>query len=363
MKICYDYEIFWKQKFSGVASRYYYNLIKHLSEKQNLKLKVFANLYLNERIENLPSDLLIGKRIKKRIPFTGKILEKFNSVYCNYQISKFNPDIIHKTYYSNKIIKKKSQIILTVFDLWHEKNSNFKSMPKKNSLEISDHIVCPSNKTKIDLIDIYNIDSKKVTVTYFGIENFDEFSNNKSQFKNSIDKPYILFVGTRGRYKNFINFIKAFILSNKIKKDFKILCFGGGPFTKEEKIFFYENKVTDLIEKTKNDDDYTLYNSYKNAKCLVYPSSHEGLGLPPLEAMSLKCPVIASNHDAILEAVGDAAVTFDPSSIDDILYKLENTIYSEEKISEITSKGIIQARNFSWKKCAAETLKVYSELS
>ena len=55
MKICYDYEIFWKQKFSGVASRYYFNLIKYLSYNQNLKIKVFANIYLNERIENLPS--------------------------------------------------------------------------------------------------------------------------------------------------------------------------------------------------------------------------------------------------------------------------------------------------------------------
>jgi len=90
MKICYDYEIFWKQKFSGVASRYYFNLIKYLSYNQNLKIKVFANIYLNERIENLPSNLLIGKRMKKRIPFTGKILEKFNSTLCNYQISKLN---------------------------------------------------------------------------------------------------------------------------------------------------------------------------------------------------------------------------------------------------------------------------------
>ena len=162
MKICYDYEIFWKQIFSGVASRYYYNLIKHLSENQNLKLKVFANLYLNERIENLPSDLLIGKRIKKRIPFTGKILEKFNSIYCNYQIFKFNPDIIHKTYYSNFLKKnKKSKIILTVFDLWHEKNSKIVHRPKEYSLKISDHIVCPSTSTKNDLSEIYNIDKKK----------------------------------------------------------------------------------------------------------------------------------------------------------------------------------------------------------
>ena len=46
MKICFDYEIFWKQKFSGVASRYYYNLIKYLSKNKNINLKVFASIYL-----------------------------------------------------------------------------------------------------------------------------------------------------------------------------------------------------------------------------------------------------------------------------------------------------------------------------
>ena len=363
MKICYDYEIFWKQKFSSVASRYYFNLIKHLSYNQGLKIKIFASIYLNERIENLSSNILTGKRMKKRIPYTGKIIEKFNSTLCNYQISKFNPDIIHKTYYSNKINKKNSKVVLTVFDLWHEKNSNFKYMPKKNSLEISDHIICPSNKTKIDLMNIYNVDSKKITVTYFGIENFDELFNNKKYFEDFSDKPYILFVGARGRYKNFNNLIKAYTLSNKLKKDFRILCFGGGSFTKEEKIFFEKNNVSDLIKKTKNDDDSTLYNSYKNAKCLVFPSLHEGLGLPPLEAMSLSCPVIVSNHGAILEAVGDAAITFEPSSVEDILYKIEDTLYSEEKINDIISRGIIQSKKFSWKKCTEETFKIYSELS
>ena len=65
MKICYDYEIFWKQKFSSVASRYYFNLIKHLSYNQGLKIKIFASIYLNERIENLSSNILTICDVKK----------------------------------------------------------------------------------------------------------------------------------------------------------------------------------------------------------------------------------------------------------------------------------------------------------
>ena len=151
MRVCFDYEIFWKQSFSGVASRYYYNLINCLAASGKIDLKVFAGFYINEKLASLSKDKISGVKIKRKIPFTGKVFEKLNSSFCNYKISQFEPNIIHKTYYNNDIKKNKSKIVLTVFDLWHEKNSNFKILPKKKSIELADHILCPSNKTKKDL--------------------------------------------------------------------------------------------------------------------------------------------------------------------------------------------------------------------
>lgn len=360
MKICFDYEIFWKEKFSSIASRYYFNLINSLLDERILNVRIFANLYINEAIERLPKQILFGKKINKRIPYTGRIIEKFNSIFCNYKINKFNPDIIHKTYYDNKIKKNNAKVVLTVFDLWHEKNFNCKYLPKKYSLNISDHILCPSIKTKNDLVDIYNIDPKKISITYFGIEQFGEkFKDTKIEV---FSKPFILYVGKRERYKNFINFIKAFSNSHQLKKDFNIICFGGGPFTKNEKDLFVNYNISEIVLNSKNNEDLYLYNLYKNAKCLVYPSLHEGFGLPPLEAMSLGCPVISSNHEAILEAVSDAASLFNPLEIDDITRALINTIYSNDKINKLKEKGFIQANKFSWKKCAIETIKIYGKV-
>lgn len=361
MKICYDYEIFSKQKFSSVASRYYYNLIKNLNYNSNLELKVFANIYLNEKIYDLPSNVIIGKKLNKRIPFTGRALEILNSLICNYQILNFKPEIVHKTYYSNNVIKKKNKIVLTVFDLWHEKNSNYKYHPKKNAINIADHIICPSEKTKKDLIDIYKLDkNKKISVTYFGIEKFKNFqiANDPIFF----EKPYILYVGERSRYKNFKNFIYAYSRSEKLKKNFNILCFGGELFSEDEKIFFKENKILNLVFRLTKNDDRTLYSAYKNARCFVFPSSHEGLGLPPLEAMSLKCPVITSNHEAILEGVGDAAITFDPHEWEDIKNKIEDTIFSEESINKLILKGYERSKKFTWEKCTKETYNIYLNL-
>ena len=131
MKICFDYEIFWKKKLSSIGSRYFFNLINNLEKYKELNLKVFAGLYLDEKIEELSKNIVLGKRIKRRIPFTGKVIEKLNSVICDNRILKFNPDIIHKTYYSNKIVKNKSKVILTIMDFWHEKNSNYNDMPRE----------------------------------------------------------------------------------------------------------------------------------------------------------------------------------------------------------------------------------------
>ena len=78
--------------------------------------------------------------------------------------------------------------------------------------------------------------------------------------------------------------------------------------------------------------------------------------------MSLECPVITSNHEAILEGVGNAGVIFNPSSIEDIKDKIENTVYSNDKIKELKINGIIRSKNFSWKKCAEETLAIYSKV-
>ena len=71
MKICYDYEIFWKQKFSGVASRYFYNLITHMSLNQDTEIKVFANFFLNEKIRYLNSSIIL----KKESHLQGKFLK------------------------------------------------------------------------------------------------------------------------------------------------------------------------------------------------------------------------------------------------------------------------------------------------
>ena len=95
----------------------------------------------------------------------------------------------------------------------------------------------------------------------------------------------------------------------------------------------------------------------------VYPSKYEGFGIPPLEAMSLDCPVICSNTSSIPEVVGDAGEYFDPYDVDSIMSSIERVLQSSVRRAELVLLGRERCKRFSWKRCAQETLAVYRRLA
>ncbi|MAQ80530.1 MAG: hypothetical protein CML71_01540 [Rhodobacterales bacterium] len=141
-----------------------------------------------------------------------------------------------------------------------------------------------------------------------------------------------------------------------------MICFGGGDFTVNELRLFKENNLSTKNFIHINGDDTQLIALYKNARAFLFPSIYEGQGLPQLEAMSFKCPVISSNQDAIVEATGDSAILFDPLNTDDILDKIQKTIYSEEIINSLRIKSKERSKLFSMDRCYEETLKAYQKI-
>jgi glycosyltransferase involved in cell wall biosynthesis len=94
----------------------------------------------------------------------------------------------------------------------------------------------------------------------------------------------------------------------------------------------------------------------------VYPSFYEGFGLPPLEAMTCGTPTITSNVTSIPEIVQDGAITIDPNNTDLLTEKIYDVLTNLDLRRDLIEKGLRRAYNFSWKKTAIETIKVYEEL-
>ena len=108
-------------------------------------------------------------------------------------------------------------------------------------------------------------------------------------------------------------------------------------------------------------DDADLPVLYSAATVFVYPSLYEGFGLPPLEAMACGTPVISSNAASLPEVVSDAALTIDPTDIDALAQALVEVLSSPERQEDLRQRGLRRVAQFSWDRCATETLSVYRE--
>ena len=109
-------------------------------------------------------------------------------------------------------------------------------------------------------------------------------------------------------------------------------------------------------------NDTLLANLYTNAHAFVYPSLYEGFGIPLLEAMSLRCPVVCSNTSSLPEVAGEAAEFFDPYDVAHIIYSLEKVVYSNSISTDLLRLGLERVKKFSWDRCASQTYEIYSTL-
>ena len=364
MKILYDYQIFYNQKYGG-PSRYFIELHKNIIDF-NHDAKIYLPIHVNNHIkENKISGIKEGLFLKRKFKLNS-FLKLYNKFSTTRYLNSFNPDIIHPTYYDIGFYKKfKKPKVLTVYDLIHERyrelyNIKRDVLPKKEAIDNSDYYLCPSKCTQRDLIEYYNVKEEQTSVIYWA-----PFINKNHESKHlsyNNKKPYLLYVGNRHGYKNANLMIEAISLSKEIMMNYNVIFFGGGNFKKVEIDLFKKFNYSESQFKLINGNDQDLVNLYKNASALVYPSLYEGLGLPILEAMQFNCPVITSYTSGMIEAGGDAVEYFDPKKKESIVASIKKVLFSEGRQKELINLGQKRIDQFSWKRVGKETLNIYKKL-
>lgn len=362
MKILFDHEIFYQQKAGGI-SNYFIHLANELINK-NIDIKFSCPLHKNIYLDQILNKYKYGFNIKKFPTNFNFLIEYINNFITQKIIKNYQPTIIHRTYYSNKNKKKNSKEVCTVYDMINEKFPNFQANSsvitemKKKTIVNADHILCISQKTKEDLMEIFNIKEKKISVTLLA----STIAKNKKNSNFVSFKNYLLFVGSRYGYKNFEGFVRAYSASNFLRNNFKIIAFGGEKLSKIDSEILKKNnaKIENFI--FLNDNNSNLVDLYKGASALIYPSLYEGFGLPVLEAMEMGCPVISSNGGSLPEVGGSKLKYFNPNQIDSITNVLEQVLNSRETMSELIQYGFKRSLEFSWSKCASETIDVYNNV-
>lgn len=240
-----------------------------------------------------------------------------------------------------------------------------------NAVYRSKKIIVPSNAVKNDLLRTYrNINSEKVEATYeggFEINIKNKKLNIKDENKKLVEGKYLLRVGNFYPHKNVERLLLAFhdfVYSDYDNHAIKLVLVGKRDYFSKR-----IEKQTELLNMSssvvfyENARDEDLISLYQNAVVTIIPSFAEGFSLTAVESMSLGTPVVASDIPVHREICGSAAIYCDPTDINDMKQKI-NFACSLVEISrkELIEQGKKQAKNFSWKKMAEQTLNIYNSV-
>ena len=368
MHILYDGTIYSAQAVGGIT-RYFANIISRLppdfkpsvvvDEPLTGKLPHHENLEVlrneSSKLNSLSSRLdTAHRRIKDAMLRRNVVARKF--------------DLLHPTYYTllsgNLIRSYRFPAVLTVWDMIHELFASeidpvgHHAEEKRQAVLAAEKIICISHSTKNDLLERIKIEESKVHVIHLAAELDESLSHGDEAVP---PQPYYLYVGARTGYKNFPTLLKAFALASSQRPELS-LCVVGSPFKPDELELMNRLKISDRIQCFGQATDPQLAKLYRCSLALVYPSLYEGFGIPALEAMACGTVAVVGNTSSLPEVVGDAGVLFDPKSpqelADILVWLMDHT--AEREI--LIGKGRERAKNFSWDKTAAETVKIYRSL-
>ncbi len=223
-----------------------------------------------------------------------------------------------------------------------------------------ERVIAVSDTTKKDLIEL-GFDSQKIRVIPEAVEKrYRPASKEYMELikaSHNIKKNYLLAVGINER-KNTERIIMAF---KKIQKDVPIELFIIGNVPEEQRRILkqvQDDVDTGAIRLLGHVPEHDMPAFYTGAAALVYPSLYEGFGLPILEAMACKTPVVTSNVGSMKEIGEGASVLVDPESVDSVVKGVKKVLMER---NEYVLKGMKRVKEFSWRKTAEETLKVYRE--
>lgn len=383
MKVLYDSQIFDRQNFGGI-SRCFSELINHFPPALSPKIGLYEtnNVYLNNLGYPRKGDYYNNFIKKGEFPTKRRLFDWVNKIKkinywntTNKQISiklikEGDFDVFHPTYFDDYFLDylTNKPFVLTIHDMipekypqYFNKKNDFQIKMKKKIAPLASAIIAVSNKTKEDIINILNIAEDKIFVIYHGINHT---IKPKTIQNKIISFPYILYVGERFIYKNFIPWIKSVKTVLERFNDIKVVC-TGKPFTQNEIEYLTQLKIQDkfINHFAKNDDE--LFNLYNNAICFVYPSECEGFGIPILEAYQAKCPVLLNNASCFPEIANEAAIYFNLNQNGDSNFA---EVFEKYYLSSINDKQqLIDKQNkrlelYSWKQSARDLFYVYQNV-
>lgn len=373
MKIAIDGLIYQMQSVGGI-SRIYNEILPRMCD---LETELSIILYISEptrqsppihmQIQNIPllRNDLRPARVWHRLGPT--INQALLSIKVTRQM------IWHSTYFTLPARPTRA-VVTTVYDTNYIRFASMFTLPneerlrqrQKRSIQAADVVICISETTARDVQQLYGIGLTRIRVVplacsgVFRPRGVDE--SDDTLWKPPTDKPFLLYVGQRRKYKNFGTLLRAYSTWSEHQQ--VDLVVAGQPWSATEQEQIRDLKLEQHIHLLTGVDDHRLRELYLQTAAFVYPSLWEGFGIPILEAMACHCPVVASRIPTTVEVGGEYPIYFEAGDSDnlDSLHCALSRALREGRTEQRIALADEYAKRYSWDQTARQTLAVYRAL-
>jgi glycosyltransferase involved in cell wall biosynthesis len=228
-------------------------------------------------------------------------------------------------------------------------------------------IVTPTESVKTELAEQLRISRDKIVAIPEAARNVfhpvPPVETEKTRQQLDIGEDFLLFVGTIEPRKDLPTLVRAFeqvVLARK--PELQLVIAGRLGWLVDDLLKqINTSAVADQIKLTGYLSDEALRALYSTCRAFVYPSTYEGFGLPPLEAMACGAPVIATRIKSIIEVCRDAALMVEPKSVDGLTKAINDLLDDDNARRQLSSAGLRRAAEFSWQRTGQLTREVYQE--
>lgn len=373
MRIGIDARLYGPKVGGGGLGRYVEQLVTELQkvDKKNRYL-----LFLKK--ENFETCKITNKNFEKRLADVHWYSVK-EQLRMPRLVDRENLDLMHYPHWNIPVLAK-TPFVVTIHDLilleepssakatqldpirYRFKYAGYRFVLDR-AVHRSKHVIAVSQYTKGSILkhfSHFSIPSDKVSVIHEGVT---VARHAASGSPRAVPGSYFLYVGNAYPHKNLEALIHAFSFFHKLHPQVKLVLVG-----KPDLFWKWLEKELEEIQIPKESVIFWGYASeeeldalYQNATLYIFPSRHEGFGLPPLEAMARGVPVAASRATAMPEILGDAALYFEPDDIEAMVQVMEQALTDEALRKKMTERGHQQIKKYSWKQMAIKTMKVYKQ--
>lgn len=310
------------------------------------------------------------------VPLTLKVHSWQEQTQLWVRVSRAQLDLFHVPYFSFPLLYR-GRLVLTIHDLFYSKFPRcFPSRTARWSYPLMiraaarrpTRLITGSYHAQRDLIDLLHVAPERICVIYHGkgrefqpVEDRQEIGRVCRKY--GLQQPFVLYVGAAAPHKNVRLLLRAFAqMKASLREQHQLVL--AGERNQESRVWERDSEALGIRPQVLFPgfvEAADLPAVYSAAAVLVFPSLHEGFGLPPIEAMACGTPVISSTATSLPEVLGGAALFFPPHSEGALRAKLEQVLRDQGVRDRLRAQGLARAAQFSWTRSAEQTRQVYRD--